>query len=156
MINNSDIMSDNIIINDDTDNCSISMQSNIWDDGYGCTNTTMITNRYKNSDHYSDIIHSVLYDMSDTKIIEASNDNISIDDDDTVHVYNNDDKLADTIQHTIREVSKMRCTYSNEWSTNGLNANTVLNKNFMTNMLAETDAFSDIIIKGGIRYAVQG
>ena len=116
----------------------------------------MITNRYKNADHYSDIIHSVLYDMSDTKIIEASNDNISIDDDDTVHVYNNDDKLADTIQHTIQEVSKMRCAYSNEWSTNGLNANTVLNKNFMTNMLAETDAFSDIIIKGGIRYAVQG
>ena len=156
MINNLDIMSDNIVINDDTDNCNISIRSNIWDDGYGCTNTTMITNRYKNADHYSDIIHSVLYDMSDTKIIEASNDNISIDDDDTVHVYNNDDKLADTIQHTIREVSKMRCTYSNEWSMNGLNANTVLNKNFMTNMLAETDAFSDIIIKGGIRYAVQG
>ena len=90
---------------------------------------------------------------------DADVDSIHINescDDDTVHVYNNDDKLADTIQHTIQEASKMRCTYSSEWSRDGLNANTVLNKNFMTNMLAETDAFSDIIIKGGIRYAVQG
>ena len=67
-----------------------------------------------------------------------------------------DDKLVDIVQHTIQEVSKIRCTYSSEWSRDGLNASTVLNRNFMTNMLAEADAFSDIIIKGGIRYAVQG
>lgn len=73
-----------------------------------------------------------------------------------IHVAEVDDKLVDIVQHTIQEVSKMRCTYSSEWSRDGLNASTVLNKNFMTNMLAEADAFSDIIIKGGIRYAVQG
>ena len=50
----------------------------------------------------------------------------------------------------------MHSSYSSEWSRDGLNTSKVLNVNFKTNMLAETDAFSDIIIKGGIRYAVQG
>lgn len=83
-------------------------------------------------------------------------DNIVTVESDNTGITEVDDKLVDIIQHTIQEVSKMRCTYSSEWSRDGLNASTVLNKNFMTNMLAESDAFSDIIIKGGIRYAVQG
>lgn len=66
-----------------------------------------------------------------------------------------DDKLVDTVKQTIHEVSKMHSSYSSEWSRDGLNTSKVLNINFKTNMLAETDAFSDIIIKGGIRYAVQ-
>lgn len=97
------------------------------------------------SDEIADVVRN-----SDTETMivrESSNDEC------TAEV---DDKLVDTVKQTIYEASKMHSSYSSEWSRDGLNTNKVLNINFKTNMLAETDAFSDIIIKGGIRYAVQG
>lgn len=96
----------------------------------------------------NEIADVVRHSDTETMVIrESSNDEC------TAEV---NDKLVDTVKQTIHEVSKMHSSYSSEWSRDGLNTNKVLNISFKTNMLAETDAFSDIIIKGGIRYAVQG
>ena len=162
-----------------------SKKSTTWDNR-GDTNTTMITDKMSDTDSIDEVITESTSETSNVRHTDRCMDNIvaKVESDNTGIVSSKntfmlltnghgilnssfivsdptgitevDDKLVDIIQHTIQEVSKMRCTYSSEWSRDGLNASTVLNKNFMTNMLAEADAFSDIIIKGGIRYAVQG
>ena len=162
------------------------VKSKVWHHGYGDTNTSMITNEYEDTDFVYDVITESTSETSNVGHTDRCIDNVvtKVESDNTGIVSSKntfmlltnghgvlnssfvvsdptgiaevDDKLVDIVQHTIQEVSKMRCTYSSEWSRDGLNASTVLNKNFMTNMLAEADAFSDIIIKGGIRYAVQG
>jgi hypothetical protein len=162
-----------------------SKKSTTWDNR-GDTNTTMITNKMSDTDSIDEVItegtnevsnvgHTDKYidnvvakvESDNTGIVSSKNTfmlltnghgvlNSSFVVSDPTGITEVDDKLVDTVKQTIHEVSKMHSSYSSEWSRDGLNASTVLNKNFMTNMLAEADAFSDIIIKGGIRYAVQG
>lgn len=162
-----------------------SKKSTTWDNR-GDTNTTMITDKMSDTDSIDEVITESTSETSNVGHTDRCVDNVvtKVESDNTGIVSSKntfmlltnghgvlnssfvvsdptgitevDDKLVDIVQHTIQEVSKMRCIYSSEWSRDGLNASTVLNKNFMTNMLAEADAFSDIIIKGGIRYAVQG
>lgn len=171
-VDNVDDYYDNII-QKIVEGCSITrIKSTEWERDIGTTNDTMITNQFADTDEiYDKVISSnidvVSIDSDDytgTELSYLSNEESGLylfgskqSDDSSLfgsaifgqavfgRYLDGADKFVDVIKHTIQESRAVHSDVNTEiWSRVGTN-NAVLNDGFVTNMLMETDEFSDEI-----------
>lgn len=151
-----------------------SVKSCTWSWDVGKTNDDMITNKYVDTDWKYDIIRSLVSEDTSISIDEVSNFGINeLNDEQHIiignktdyypllnnmlvttnksmelnreHIFDGGDKFLDGIKDTIHEMNMISSKITNTWSYLGTNC-AVINNDFVTNILMDTDSYDDIII----------
>lgn len=151
-----------------------SVKSGTWSWDIGKTNDDMITNKYVDTDWKYDIIRSLVSEDTSISIDEVSNFGINeLNDEQHIiignktdyypllnnmlittnnnmklnneYIFDGGDKFLDGIKDTIHEMNMISSKITNTWSYLGTNC-AVINNDFVTNILMDTDSYDDIII----------
>lgn len=151
-----------------------SVKSCTWSWDVGKTNDDMITNKYIDTDWKYDTIRSLTSENTNIRVDESNecivgdvyNDqhiiignksdyypllnNMLITTNKSMelnreYIFDGGDKFLDGIKDTIHEMNMISSKITNTWSYLGTNC-AVINNDFVTNILMDTDSYDDIII----------